>query len=251
MVEVEHAFDVLLAHGRKDERADDGEADLAAVGVSGEHEVDEREAGVEDDVFDVVGLVAHEDHRSAGVSGDRKVEVGSASSGVIGAAEPEKVAATFKGEIAVDEDGSSVGFDRADDVVGAHVDVMVAEDAEALRSFEGGEDFCSDAGGLPGNLESKRAAADKVAGNEDEIRGKRVDLRHHVFEEVRLGELLEVNIAHLNDAEVFEGVGERADRDGESCDLELVARVGSGINADAQACGRKSRPEKAAAGDMK
>ncbi len=46
VVEAEVAFDVLLAHGREDERAEEGEADLAAVGVAGEHEVDERAARV-------------------------------------------------------------------------------------------------------------------------------------------------------------------------------------------------------------
>ena len=45
VVEVEEAFDVFFAHGGKDEGAEDGEADLAAVGVAGEHEVDEREGG--------------------------------------------------------------------------------------------------------------------------------------------------------------------------------------------------------------
>jgi len=83
---VEHAFDVLLTHGREDEWAEDGKADLAAVGVAREHEVDEREAGVEDDVLDVVRLVAHEDDGCAGVWGDGKVQVGDAGSGIVGAA---------------------------------------------------------------------------------------------------------------------------------------------------------------------
>ena len=34
VVELEHAFDVLLTHGRQNERAKDGEAYLAAVGVA-------------------------------------------------------------------------------------------------------------------------------------------------------------------------------------------------------------------------
>ncbi len=149
VVEAEHAFDVLLSHGGEDEGAEDGEADLAAVGVAGEHEVDEREAGVEDDLFDVVGLVAHEDHGGAGVGGDGEVEVGGAGAGVVGAAEPEDVAAAFEGEVAVDEDGCAVGLEGGNDVVGTDVDVVVAEDAEALGSFEPGEDLCSDAGGSP------------------------------------------------------------------------------------------------------
>ena len=149
VVEVEHAFDVLLTHGRKDERAEDGEADLAAVGVAGEHEVDEREAGVLDDGLDVVRLVAHEEDGCAGVGRDGEVEVGDAGSGVVGAGEPEEVATAFEGEVAVDEDGGAMGFDGADDVFGADVDVVVAEDAETLGRFEGGEDLGSDAGAAP------------------------------------------------------------------------------------------------------
>ena len=34
VVELEHAFDVLLTHGWQNERAEYGEADLAAVGVA-------------------------------------------------------------------------------------------------------------------------------------------------------------------------------------------------------------------------
>jgi hypothetical protein len=141
VVELEHAFDVLLTHGRQNERAKDGEAYLAAVGVAGEHEIDEREAGVEDDVLDVVRLVAHEDDGCAGVWRDGEVEVGGAGSGVVGAAQPDNVAAALEGEIAVDEDRGSVGFEGRNDVVCANVDVMVAKNAEALRGFEGGEDF--------------------------------------------------------------------------------------------------------------
>lgn len=141
MFELEHAFDVLLTHGRQDEWAEDGEAYLAAVGVAREHEVDEWEAGVEDDILDVVRLVAHEDDRGAGVRRDGEVEVGGAGTGVVGAAQPDNIAAALEGEIAVDEDGGSVGFEGRNDVVGADVDVVVAENAEALGGFEGREDF--------------------------------------------------------------------------------------------------------------
>jgi hypothetical protein len=65
-----------------------------------------------------------------------------------------------------------------------------------------------------------------------------------VLEEVGLGELFEVDVAHLNDAEVLEAVGEIADGDGEAGDLELVARVGSRVDADAEACSCKGAPRK-------
>jgi len=250
VVEAEHAFDVLLTHGREDERAEVGEADLAAVGVAREHEVDEREAGVEDDVLDVVRLVAHEDDGCAGVGGDREVEVRGAGTGVVGAAQPEEIAATLEGEIAVDEDGGSVGFEGRNDVVGADVDVMVAEDAEALWGLEGGEDFGGQAGGAPGGRERERAAADEVTRNQDEVWRHGVGLGDHLLEEVGFGELLQVNIAYLNDAEVLEAVGEIPDRDGEAGDFELVACVGSRVDGDAEACSCEGGTKESAAGEV-
>ncbi len=89
VAEAEVALDVLLTHWRKDERAEEGQADLAAVGVAGEHEVDERAARMLDDGVGVVGFVSHEDDGAVGFGGDGEVEVGVAGSGVVGAAEPD------------------------------------------------------------------------------------------------------------------------------------------------------------------
>ena len=69
-----------------------------------------------------------------------------------------------------------MGFERGYDVVGADEDVMVAEDAEALRRFEAREDLGADAGRLPGDAMRQRAAADEVAGDEDEFGLECVDL---------------------------------------------------------------------------
>ena len=169
MLELEHAFYILPSDGRQDEGTDVGEADLAAVGVAREHQVDEREAGMKDDLFDLIGLVAHEDYGRTRVGRDGEVEIGDSCAGVVGAAHPKDVAAALDGAVAVDEDGGAVGFERADDVVGAYVDVVVAEDAEARRSVEGGENLGGDACGSPGGFERKGPAAYEVSGDEDEI----------------------------------------------------------------------------------
>ena len=250
MVEVEEAFDVLLAHGGEDERSDVGKANLAAVGVAGEHEVDERKSGVEDDLFDVIGLVAHEDDWGVGAGGDGEVEVGDAGSGVVGAAEPEDVAAALDGGIAIDEDGGSVGLEGTDDVFGTDVNVVVAEDAEALGGFERGENFCGNAGGAPGDRERERADGDEVSGDEDEVGGEGVDLGNHSLKKPGLGVLLEVNVAHLDDAEAVEGFGEIADAEGGGGDFELVAGVGSGISGQSEAGSGGYIAEKAATRDL-
>ena len=235
VAELEEAFHIFLAHGREDERADVGEADLAAVGVAGEHDVDEREAGVEDYFVDVVGLVAHEEDGSAGGFGAGEVEVGAAGAGVVGAAEPEDVVAALEGGIAVDEDGGTVGFEGRDDVFGANVDVVIAEESEALGGFEGGDDLGGEAGCLPGDGEVEGTAADIVAGDEDEVGIEVVDLVNQALQEEGFGVLLEVDVAHLDDAEVQEGVGQIADGEGDLGDFEFVASVGAGVGGEADA----------------
>jgi len=85
------------------------------VSVAGEHEVDEREAGVLDYGVDEVGLVAEEDDGSLGVGRDGEVEIAGGGSGVAGAGEPDVGVAAFDGGVAIDEDGGSVGFEDADD----------------------------------------------------------------------------------------------------------------------------------------
>jgi hypothetical protein len=59
-----------------------------------------------------------------------------------------------------------------------------------------------------------------------------------------------VDVAYLNDAEVLEAVGEIADRDGEARDFELVARVGSRVNGDAEACSCECGTKETAAGEV-
>ena len=101
-VEAVVAFRVLFAHGRQDERAEEGESDLAAVGVAGEHQVDEGCSGVGDDMVCEVGLVRHEEDGAVGFDGEGEIEVGVAGAGVVDAAEPETGAVAFDGEVLVD-----------------------------------------------------------------------------------------------------------------------------------------------------
>ena len=72
-----------------------------------------------------------------------------------------------------------------------------------------------------------------------------------MLEEVGLGELLQMDVAQLDDAEVLKAVGEIADGDGEAGDFPLVARVGSRVDGDAEACSCEGGTEEAAAGEVK
>src|SRR5437016_6216555 len=83
VAEAIEAFGVLLAHGRQNEGAEEGQADLATVGVAGEHDVDEGAAGVGENVIGVVWLVRHEDAWTVGFGGDGEAGVGTAGAGVV------------------------------------------------------------------------------------------------------------------------------------------------------------------------
>lgn len=248
VVELEAAFDVLLAHGWEDERADGGDAHLAAVGVAGEHGVDVAEARVADDVVDVVGLVAHEDDGRGGIGGDGEIEVGGAGAGVVGAAEPDVVGAALDGDVAVDEHGRAVGAEGIDDVLGADGDVVIAEAGEALGRAELGEDLGGDAGGAPGDAVGGGAAADEVAGEEDELGVEVVDGLDGLAEEPGLGVFLEVDVGELDKAEADEGVREVAQGEGALGDLDLMARVGAGVGGEREP-GGGCTDEEAAAGN--
>ncbi len=194
MAEVEEAFYIFFAHRWEDERADDGKANLAAVGVAGEHEVDEREAGMLHDGVDEVRLVAEEDDGRVGVGRNGEIQVTGGRSGIAGAGEPDVGVAVLNGDVVVDQDRGSMGFEGLDDLPGADGDVVVAEDRVALRGGEAGEDFGAESGGFAGEGLVAGAAADEVAGDDDEVRLEGVDALDGFLEEVGLGVFLQVDV---------------------------------------------------------
>jgi hypothetical protein len=223
LVEAVVAFGILFAHGRQNERAEEGESDLTAVGVAGEHEVDERAAGVGDDNVGEVGFVCHEEDRAVGLGGESEVEVGVTGTGVVDATEPETGAVALDGEVLVDQDGSAMAGEGFDDQGGVEGDVVVAEDCVAEGCGEGGEDLGAPADCMVAGDESERAVGNEVAGEEDEVGGEGVDLMDDALEEERLGVLVEVDVAELHDAIAMEGVRQIGDGDGAVDDVDLVA----------------------------
>ncbi len=163
VADLEVTLHVLLAHGREDKGADEGETKLAAVGVAGEHEVDEREAGMVLEDIDVVGLMDEVDDRGARLAGDGEVGVRGAGAGVIGAGDVEALHLALEGEEAVDQDGGAVGLELVHNEVGVHRDVVVAQDSDALGSFEAGKDLGRPASGADGDTAGAGTAADEVA----------------------------------------------------------------------------------------
>lgn len=164
------AVHVFSSHGGQDHRPDDGESDLAAVGVAREDEADVLAFGVAADVVGVVGGVGHEDDRRVGAVGDGEVEVGSAGGGVLNAGDPDAFAVAFDGDEAVIQDRSSVLLEDPGDVGCVDNGVVVSEDSEALGA---GDLFEGVGAGVDGGFRQVAglAVGDVVAGDEDEVGG--------------------------------------------------------------------------------
>ncbi len=228
-VQLKEAFGVFFAHRREDEGGKEGQADLAAVGVAGKHDVDERSARVLEDEVSVIGFVRHEDDGAVGERWDGEVEAGVGGAGIVDSTEPEAGAVALDGEVLVDEDGDAVGGEGVDDERGADRGVVVAEASVTQGAGEGTEDLGAVVGGGPAVEEGERAVGDEVSREQDHVCGEGVDVADDALEEERLGELVEMDIADLRDAEAVEGAGKIGDGKGAGDEIELVAGDFAGI----------------------
>jgi len=169
LVEAVVAFGVLHAHRREDEWSQEWEPDLTAVGVAGEHEIDEGAAWMNADMVGEVGCVRHKENGTVGAGRDGQFEVGVAGAGVVDATEPKAVAISFDWNVLIDQDGGAVGGKGIDDGGGVEGDVMVAEDAVAKGSGEGCEDLGASVQSVISRDEGEGAVCDEVAGKEYKV----------------------------------------------------------------------------------
>ena len=244
------AFGVEAAVAGEGEGAEAGDADLAAVGMAGEDEVDERAAGMGGDVVGVVGLVGHEEDGGVGGGGDGEREVGLADGEVVGAGEEEVLALALDADVLVDEQGQAVVFEMAPDDAGIDLGVVVAEDSETLGAGEGMEQLGAACGGGERDGDGHGAAGAEIAGNEDEVGGEGVDAVDDAAEEEVFGELYEVDVGELDDAEAVEGGGQVADVEGAVGGFEFVTADLVAVEGDAGEGGGGAGQE-AAAGDLR
>jgi hypothetical protein len=248
LTEAEEAFGVFFAHGRKDEGGHEGQANLAAVGVAGEDDVDETASGMLENGVGVVGLVRHENDGAVGVWGDGELEVGGGGAGVVDGAEPEPGAVAFDGEVLIDEDGDAVGGKGLDDEWSADGGVVVAEAGIAQGAGEGAEDFAAAVGGGAGGDEGEGALGDEVSGEQDHVGGEGVDVADDALEKEGLGKLVEVDVADLGDAEAVKGAGKIGDGEGAGDEVDLVAGDFTGVEGES-CCSGSCSDEKVAAGN--
>ena len=85
---------------------------------------------------------------------------------------------------------------------------MVSKASVAVGSGEGRHDLGAAADGMAPGDEGERAVGDEVARNQNEVRAESIDFMDDALEEEGLCELVEVNIADLDDAVAVEGIGE-------------------------------------------
>ena len=229
ILEVEKAFRVVFAHGWKDERAEKGQAYLAAVGMAGQHKIDKLPPGMLDDCVGVVGFVRHQQHGGVGQRwhGEFKARVG--GSGVVDSAEPESRAVALDGHMLVDQDRDAICGERADDERSADGDIVVAKAGVAQRASEGAEDLGTTMGRVVAGKKSERSMGHEVSGKENHVRAEGVDMIDNAFQKRGLRELVEMDVADLSDAEAVEGAGEIGEGDRAGDEIDLVAGDLAGI----------------------
>jgi hypothetical protein len=126
---------------------------------------------------------------------------------------------------------------------------MIAEDGVTEGAGEGGEDLGAAVDGVVGGDEGEGAEGNEVAGDEDEVGGEGVDAFDDAIDEVRLGVLVDVDVADLDDAVAVEGSGEVADGDGTLDDVDLVAGDFAGVEGESGG-GDSGADQELAAGDF-
>ena len=134
------------------------------------------------------------------------------------------------------------------DYFGIEGDVVVSEDGVALRSCEGRQDFGASMDGMTAGDEGERTVGDEVSGKEDEIGVEGVDLLDDALEEEGFGELVEVDVAELSDAEALKGGREIVDVEGTWDDVDFMARDLAGVQGQSGSGGARS-DEEVSAGD--
>lgn len=226
------------AAGRKNDRADERETNLTAVGVAAKHEADSLASGQCAHVAAEIGGVAEENdgllrNISYG-SGDGEVGDRVAGDGIVEAGEPDAGFAALERDIAVAQQGDAIIAERGADLLCVDVDVVVAEhavDAAAMEALE-------NVGALPrsadGEFVRTELAGDVVAGDEDEIGIELVYVTDDVAKEKGLSELIEVDIAEVRDLDPFK-VRRQAGNDSlVAGDFEPVALDFAGIDGKAE-----------------
>ena len=204
-----------------------GQADLSAVGVAGEHEV---ETVVERLVVDL-GTVGEQDAAGAlrdAAAGGLEV-VGAVKVRIVEAGEMQILSVALNGGVFVEEHTESGGFEMRDDFD----DVVVAEDREGTGS-EGVGDPPDVAEAI---VEVASRVVGKVSGDHGEIMRCLFDEGNEAVGET--GNAIEVEVGKLKEAEAVEGGREIRKRliAGDDFDSQAVGTAAGGETGEAEDAG--------------
>ena len=144
-------------------------------------------------------------------------------------AEPEPLSCALNGHILIHQQRDVGGRQDRKDRGCAKKRVVIAHHGEALLALDFAHHFGAAVHRSQDEVAQHRGKADEVARKKYEIRVQRIDFGDDSAQKGWLRKAFEVNIGNLDDAEVVEGVGEIANRDGVGENAELVACNLAGI----------------------
>lgn len=120
------------------------------------------------------------------------------------------------------EDRNVVAAHRVYDEQRTYAYIMVSQDAVTKRAAKGVQEFSAAVDRMVDRDKGERAEGDEVSSDQDEIGSEAVDPLHDPIKEVRLGELIQVDIADLNDPVTMKSVRQVANRDWPFDHVDLV-----------------------------
>jgi hypothetical protein len=247
--QAEPPLDILAAHFRKSHCANQWQANLAAMGVSAEHERNGRACGIDEQLIRVVGCVAHNNDRLvrdvADGIGDGDFRRRLTLHGIVEASEPDSARRALDRQVGVAEQLNAVVGECLGDLLRPNHEVVITQHRVALAAGESVEDT----GALPRGADSefcrRKLTGDEVAGNEHRIGIEAVDPVDDFADKERLSEFVQMDVADLHDAETVEGLRKTREKDVAGRDFDEMALDFTGIEGETAESARASDEEAA------
>ena len=147
---LEPSMDILSAHRGQNQSAEQGQANLTAMGVTAHHQINGLAGRISQQMVGVVRGMAQQDDGFIGLIayrlGDSRLEVRMARERIVNPCQPDSAADALNRQAGISEHSDAVGFKRGRDLTCADTEVVIAEHGIELPALKPGEDV----GALPG-----------------------------------------------------------------------------------------------------